>query len=62
MDCMYETCLILMYPSELGRCLAGRGIRVVFGGSSFGLLGTLADSVLKNGGQLTGIIPEFFTR
>ncbi|XP_064400835.1 cytokinin riboside 5'-monophosphate phosphoribohydrolase-like [Halichondria panicea] len=46
----------------LGRCLAGRGIKVVFGGSAFGLLGTLADAVLEGGGQLTGIIPEFFTR
>ncbi len=48
--------------SGLGRCLAGRGIKVVFGGSAFGLLGTLADAVLEGGGQLTGIIPEFFTR
>ena len=37
-------------------------MRVVFGGSAFGLLGTLADAVLEGGGQLTGIIPEFFTR
>ena len=47
--------------AELGRCLASKKIKVVFGGSKFGLLGKLADSVLTNGGQITGIIPEFLT-
>ncbi len=50
------------WPIGLGKCLANRGMRVVFGGSAFGLLGTLADAVLEEWGQLTGIIPEFFTR
>ena len=54
-------CSTSSYISELGRCLALKRIKVVFGGSKFGLLGKLADSVLTNGGQITGIIPEFFT-
>ena len=52
--------LIFFHVLELGSYLATKKIRVVYGGSGFGLLGTLASSVLDNGGQLTGIIPEFF--
>ena len=40
----------------LGRTLAQRSIRVVFGGGSVGLMGTLADAVLAEGGAITGII------
>ncbi|MCW5924668.1 MAG: TIGR00730 family Rossman fold protein [Saprospiraceae bacterium] len=42
--------------TELGKTLAQRGIRVVFGGGSVGLMGVLADAVLAHGGHLTGII------
>ncbi|MBL7826205.1 MAG: TIGR00730 family Rossman fold protein [Saprospiraceae bacterium] len=41
---------------ELGHLMAQRGTRVVFGGGSVGLMGVLADTVLKAGGQITGII------
>jgi len=40
----------------LGQTLAERGIRVVFGGGSVGLMGILADAVLAHHGQITGII------
>lgn len=40
----------------LGKTLAERGIRVVFGGGSVGLMGVLADAVLAHGGPITGII------
>ena len=46
---------------ELGACLAGKGIEVVYGGGRFGLMGRMADSLLQNGGKITGIIPKFFT-
>src|SRR6478672_656765 len=38
------------------RCVQ-RGIRVVYGGASVGLMGTLADSVLQAGGEVVGVIP-----
>ena len=41
---------------ELGRILSERGIRVVFGGGSVGLMGVLADAVLAHGGKITGVI------
>jgi uncharacterized protein (TIGR00730 family) len=44
-----------------GKILAENGIRLVFGGGSTGLMGALADAVLKSGGDVTGIIPEFLT-
>lgn len=44
---------------ELGRAIAAAGLRLVYGGGSHGLMGTVARSVLANGGLVTGIIPEF---
>jgi len=42
---------------ELGELLAHQGIRLVYGGGAVGLMGLIADTVLENGGQVTGIIP-----
>ena len=41
----------------LGEALARRGIELVYGGGSVGLMGVLADAVLRAGGRVTGIIP-----
>ena len=43
----------------LGSLLAGAGINVVFGGGGIGLMNNLADSVIQDGGRITGIIPAF---
>src|SRR5947207_6181107 len=43
---------------ELGECLAGAGMELVFGGGRVGLMGVLADAVLAGGGRVVGIIPE----
>ena len=43
----------------LGKILAENGVRLIYGGGSVGIMGTLAESVLKHGGTATGIIPEF---
>lgn len=42
-----------------GAILAKNGIGLVFGGGSVGMMGEIANSVLKHGGHATGIIPEF---
>jgi hypothetical protein len=42
--------------ASLGRELAGRGIRLVYGGAHVGLMGTIADAVLGNGGEAHGVI------
>lgn len=38
--------------------LADKNIHLIYGGSSLGIMGTLADSVMKNGGKVTGVIPH----
>jgi len=42
----------------VGRTLAERGIGLVFGGGSVGLMGVVADAVLAAGGEAIGIIPK----
>lgn len=42
----------------LGRELARLDIELVYGGASIGLMGTIADAVLKEGGRVIGVIPE----
>ncbi len=44
---------------ELGEALAVRKIELVFGGSHVGLMGVVADAVLANGGNVTGVLPRF---
>ena len=43
---------------RFARAAVGRGIRVVYGGASVGLMGTLADAVLAEGGEVVGVIPR----
>jgi hypothetical protein len=43
---------------HVGRCLAGRGLGVVYGGGSVGLMGALADAALQAGAEVLGVIPE----
>ena len=42
----------------LGEQIAAHGLRLVYGGSHLGLMGELAEAVLPQGGQVTGIVPE----
>lgn len=42
----------------MARCLARRGLDVVFGGGSVGLMGALADAALEAGAKVTGVIPK----
>jgi hypothetical protein len=46
----------------LGHELATRGLRLVYGGGNVGLMGVIADTVLANGGQAIGVIPEALQR
>jgi len=41
-----------------GREIAGRGVGLIYGGSSRGLMGALADETLAAGGKVTGVIPK----
>lgn len=43
---------------RLGEEIAGRGLALVYGGASVGLMGVVADTVLARGGRVTGVIPQ----
>jgi uncharacterized protein (TIGR00730 family) len=43
---------------RLGRLLARRGLELVYGGGSVGLMGVLADAALGAGGRVLGVIPD----
>ena len=42
----------------VGTLLARRGIGLVYGGGSIGLMGAVADAALAAGGEVTGVIPK----
>ncbi len=42
----------------MGRLLAERGVRLVYGAGNIGLMGVLADAALAAGGEVIGVIPE----
>jgi uncharacterized protein (TIGR00730 family) len=46
----------------LGRAMGEEGVRLIYGGGSVGLMGTLARAVLDAGGEAVGIIPRFLMR
>ena len=48
----------LRAAAELGATLAAREIRLIYGGTHKGLMGTLADAALAGGGHVTGVITE----
>jgi len=45
----------------LGRELAEKGVTLVYGGGSTGLMGAVADGALKAGGKVIGVIPTDLT-
>ena len=44
--------------TSLGKYLAKNKIRLIFGGGQVGLMGLLANAVLKGGGEVVGVIPR----
>lgn len=47
---------------ELGTMLGSSGVGLVYGGSADGLMGELADAVLRAGGHVIGVIPRHLTQ
>jgi len=42
----------------MGSAIAGRGLRLVYGGGNIGTMGVLARAALEKGGEVTGVIPR----
>lgn len=45
---------------QVGEILAERGMHLIYGAGSTGLMGAVADGALDGGGQVTGVIPAYF--
>lgn len=48
----------LALASELGKEMARRNVRLIYGGGRIGLMGACADAVMAAGGEAIGIIPQ----
>ncbi|HVV33244.1 MAG TPA: TIGR00730 family Rossman fold protein [Vitreimonas sp.] len=48
--------------TRFGAALAGRGLRLVYGGGSIGLMGRCAKAAFSAGGDVLGVMPKFLER
>lgn len=46
----------------LGKELHRQGLSLVYGGGNIGLMGAIANSVLQEGGKVTGVLPRFLNK
>jgi len=46
----------------LGETLCKKGLNLVYGGGNIGLMGVIANTVLQNGGKVTGVLPHFLNK
>ena len=44
---------------HLGKSLVQNDFRLIYGGGKMGLMNAVANAVLNNGGEVTGVIPQF---
>ncbi|MEX1247586.1 MAG: TIGR00730 family Rossman fold protein [Anaerolineales bacterium] len=47
---------------HMGEVMANRGLQLIFGGGSTGLMGAVADAVLDAGGEVIGVLPLRFNK
>jgi uncharacterized protein (TIGR00730 family) len=50
----------LVAARQVGQFLARKGIRVVYGAGSTGMMGALATAAMEAGGEVIGVMPEMF--
>ena len=50
--------LFAKHAEEIGLILAQKNIQLIYGGGANGLMGVVADTVLKNNGKVIGVIPS----
>jgi uncharacterized protein (TIGR00730 family) len=64
--CIYCGCSDQVQPAylesarQMGAAVAERGLALVYGAGSTGLMGALADGALAAGGEVIGVIPAIF--
>ena len=50
----------LQVARDTGRLLAERGIKLIYGAGSTGMMGAVATSAMAAGGEVVGVMPEIF--
>jgi len=50
--------LYKQHTVQLGKILAKHTITLIYGGGNVGIMGTIADEVMNNGGKVIGVIPQ----
>ncbi len=50
--------LFAAHAAQLGKLLAEKKIKVIYGGGSAGLMGVVADNAMEYGGEVLGFIPK----
>lgn len=50
--------MIIEQSRAFGKLLADQNHTLIYGGSSLGIMGAIADAVMINGGEVIGVIPE----
>ena len=46
----------------LGNTIVNKGLNLVYGGGNIGLMGVIANTVLQQGGRVTGVLPHFLNK
>ena len=46
--------------AELGRWMAKHGHRLIYGGGNAGMMGAVSYALMEEGGEVTGVTPDFF--
>lgn len=44
---------------KLGKLMGERGVNLIYGGGSIGIMGIIAEAVAASGGGVTGVMPKF---
>ena len=50
--------LYIQHAKELGKILVQFKVTLIYGGGSTGIMGAIADTVMENNGNVTGVIPR----
>lgn len=50
--------LFIQHTVELAKIIAAHNITLVYGGGNVGIMGTVADEVMKHDGKVIGVIPQ----
>ncbi|HEY9363528.1 MAG TPA: TIGR00730 family Rossman fold protein [Chitinophagaceae bacterium] len=53
--------IYIEHAIKIGQLLAQNNIRLIYGGGSNGIMGAIANSVMTNGGKVSGVIPRLLT-